>query len=225
MDIASTRALVVGASGVLGAEVARDLCARGARVAVAGRDPRRRSLIAEELGVPGIALDLSEPTSADQAVGEAVAVLGGIDVVVSCVGAVAFGPVTELDDAVMLRLFDANVFGPIRLARAAVPVLAPGGTLVMVSGIVAEQPTAGMAAYSGAKAALTAFDRALARELRRARVRVIDVRPPHLETGLADRPLAGIAPALGPGGDPREAARRIVAAIADDAREVDFGPG
>jgi len=225
MDLRSTRALVVGASGVLGGEVARALAARGAQLAVTGRDPERRRRIASELGVPGIALDLSEPTSADQAVAEAVAALGGIDLVVSCVGAVAFGPVTELDDAVMVKLFDANVFGPIRLARAVVPVLGPGSALVVLSGVVAEQPMAGMAAYSAAKAAMTGFDRALARELRRSKIRVLDIRPRHLETGLAGRPLAGVAPALGRGGDPRDAARRIVTAIADDVREVDFGSG
>jgi cyclic-di-GMP-binding biofilm dispersal mediator protein len=224
MDLTDARALVVGASGEVGGAVARELAARGVRLVVTGRDTGRRERIAHELGAPSLALDLSEPTAADQAIAAAVAVLGGLDLVVSCVGAVAFGPVTELEDAVLVRLFEANVFGPIRLARAAMPALEPGGALVMVSGVVAEVPAAGMAAYSAAKAALTGFDRALAREGRRSRIRVLDVRPPHLETGLASRPLAGSAPHLGPGQDPREAARRIVDAVADDAREVDFGP-
>ena len=83
--------------------------------------------------------------------------------------------------------------------------------IVNISAIVAEMPTAGMAAYSASKAALTAFDRAGGRELRREGIRVVDVRPPHLDTGLENRPIAGEPPRLpqgqdrrrrGPGGSP-----------------------
>ncbi len=220
MDLSHTRALVVGASGGLGGAISRALREQGALIAVTGRDPARLRAIADEVGAPQIRLDLSEPTAADQAVGEAVALLGGLDLVICCAGTVAFGPLSELDDAVLVRLFEANVFGPIRLARAAARVLGPGSALVMVSGVVADDPTAGMAAYSASKAALTAFDRALARELRRSGIRVLDARPPHLATGLADRPLAGIAPRLGPGRDPASAAAAIVDALSSDAVEV-----
>jgi cyclic-di-GMP-binding biofilm dispersal mediator protein len=222
VEISGTRALVVGASGGLGGAIARALRARGATIAVTGRDPVRLAAIADEVGAPPIRLDLSEPTAADQAVGEAIELLGGLDLVICCAGTVAFGPLSELEDAVLTRLFEANVFGPIRLARASARVLGPGSALVMVSGIVADRPTAGMAAYSASKAALTGFDRALARELRRTGIRVLDVRPPHLETGLADRPLAGTAPRLGTGRDPADAAAAIIAAIVADASDVDF---
>ena len=55
-----------------------------------------------------------------------------------------------------------------------------------------------MAAYSASKAALTAFDRVARLEARRRDIRVIDIRPPHTETGLAGRPIAGSAPKLPP---------------------------
>jgi cyclic-di-GMP-binding biofilm dispersal mediator protein len=222
MDLSGARGLVVGASGGLGAAIAGALAARGAVLAVTGRDQVRLDRVARACDAVPIRLDLSEGGGADRAVAEAVSALGGLDLVICCVGTVAFGPVAELDDAVLAELFDVNLFGPMRLARAALPALADGGTLAMMSGIVAEMPTAGMAAYSASKAALTAFDRALAREVRRAGIRVLDVRPPHLATGLAERPLAGQAPRLGPGRDPAEAAAAIVAAIAADAAEVDF---
>jgi NAD(P)-dependent dehydrogenase (short-subunit alcohol dehydrogenase family) len=222
MDLAVSRAVVVGATGGLGTAVARSLVTAGASVAVAGRDPGRLATIAAERDVPAVQIDLAEPTSADQALAAAVAALGGLELVVCCAGTVAFGPVTDLDDRVLTALFETNVFGPIRLARAAIPLLAPGGALVNVSGVAADLPMAGMAAYSASKAAITAFDRALARELRRSGIRVLDVRPPHLATGLAERPLAGTAPRLGAGRDPADAARAIVTALADDATEVAF---
>ena len=77
---------------------------------------------------------------------------------------------------------------------------------------------------SGGKTTLLA---ALARELRRMNVSVIDVRPPHTETGLATRPLAGQAPRLPQGLAPEAVARRIVQAIEDGQSEVpaaDFSP-
>jgi NAD(P)-dependent dehydrogenase (short-subunit alcohol dehydrogenase family) len=222
MELRGTRALVVGATGGIGGAVARALVEAGAQLVVAGRDPARLAAVAAATGARAVAADLSEPTAADQAIGEAVAMLGGLDLVVCCVGGVAFGPVSELDDAAMTAVFAANVFGPIRLARAAVPALAPGGVMATISGVVADHPTAGMAAYSATKAAITAFDRALAQEVRRSGVRVLDVRPPRTETGLAERPLAGVAPKLAPGRDADAVAAAILDALVRDADEVAF---
>ena len=112
-----------------------------------------------------------------------------------------------------------NALGPMRLMRAAVQPLrqsAQAGRdpfFLTVSAVVAEQPMAGMAAYSASKAALTAYDAAAAREWRREGIRVIDARPPHTETGLATRPIHGQAPRLPQGLTPQQVADRIVAAL------------
>ena len=94
--------------------------------------------------------------------------------------------------------------------------------IVNVSAVVADQPMAGLAAYSAAKAGLTAFDVAFRREMRRAKVRVVDARPPHMETDLANRPLAGEAPGLAQGRDPREVADELVAAVGGSAAAPDW---
>lgn len=223
MEITGARVLVAGASGGLGGAIARELATRGARLAVSGRDPGRLAAIARATGGTPLARDLTEPTGPEQLVGEAADALGGLDAVVCAAGVVAFGPVTELDDRILTRLFTINTLAPIRLSRAALGALGAGGAIVNVSAIVAEMPTAGMAAYSASKAALTAFDTALRREARRAGVRVLDVRPPHTETGLATRPIAGEPPRLAAGRDPQDVARRIVDALAGDAAEADLG--
>ena len=93
--------------------------------------------------------------------------------------------------------------------------------MLQLSAVVAERPMPRMAAYSASKAALSAVATALRTELRRSRVDVYDVRPPHTETGLADRPLSGEAPGLPAGLDPADVARRIVDALA--AGEHDLG--
>jgi NAD(P)-dependent dehydrogenase (short-subunit alcohol dehydrogenase family) len=224
VQITGARVLVAGASGGLGGALARTLAEHGARLVVSGRDPVRLAAVAADTGGQAVAMDLADATAPEQLVAEAAARLGGLDVVACCTGVVAFGPVATLDDIVLRRLFELNTLLPIRLTRAALDALAPGGAVVNLSAVVADHPTAGMAAYSATKGALTAFDAAAAREARRAGLRVLDVRPPHTETGLAARPLAGEAPRLGRGRDPREIAEAILAALRSDATEVPLPP-
>jgi len=77
-----------------------------------------------------------------------------------------------------------------------------------------------MAAYSASKAAAWAAMTAAARELRRRRIDVIDARPPHTETGLATRPLAGTAPKMPEGLMPDVVAARIVTAVVAGERDL-----
>lgn len=209
--------LVAGATGGLGLPLTRLLVERGAVVTAFARRPDRVGDVAVAARVAG---DIGSTVDCRRAVEAAVAAGGGLDGVVNVAGVVAFGPLADTDDATLDAVFRTNVLGPLRLVREATPHLRPGGFVVDVSAVVAEAPVAGMAAYSAAKAALTAADVAVARELRRQRVTVIDVRPPHTETGLATRPIAGTAPALPPGLAPEVVAARIVAAIEADEREV-----
>ena len=94
------------------------------------------------------------------------------------------------------------------------------GFVLQLSAVVAERPMPRMAAYSASKAALSAAATALRTELRRSRVDVYDVRPPHTETGLAGRPIAGGAPKLPQGLAPEAVAARITAAITGDERDL-----
>jgi len=106
--------------------------------------------------------------------------------------------------------------GPLWLLRRCLPLLgASTGTLVHLLAAVAEQPLPGLAAYSATKTARTAADVALDRELRRVKVRLLDVRPPPTDTGLADRPIHGVAPPLPTGLTPHAVARRLADALAE----------
>ncbi|RKT77735.1 short-subunit dehydrogenase [Terracoccus luteus] len=221
-DLASAHVLVLGATGGLGAPIARRLVAAGARVSLSARDGSKLAALADELGdsvVTTVAVDLTLPPGPGQAVETAhgAAPLTGV---VNAAGVVAFGPAAELDDDTLDELLLLDLVAPVRLVRAAAAVLPEGGFIAQVSAVVAEKAMPGMAAYSAAKAGLTAFDAAAATELRRRKVRVLDVRPPHTETGLATRPVAGEAPRLPRGLAPDAVAARIVAAIADDERDL-----
>ncbi len=203
--------LIAGATGGLGSAIATDLARRGDRLTLVARDATRL----DALPVDGarVALDLRDPDACATAVRHAIDVNGGLDVVVNAVGVVAFGPIEELSIDTMEELFLTNTFVPIMLAKAALPELATGGTIVNISGVIAEQNLPGMAAYGASKAAVRSFDEALAREARRRKIRVIDARPPHTETGLATRPIAGQAPTMPEGLAPDVVATTICDAI------------
>jgi cyclic-di-GMP-binding biofilm dispersal mediator protein len=146
-----------------------------------------------------------------------------LDVVVNAVGVVAFGPVADLSAEAMEELFRTNALLPVMLAQAALRAMPDGGAIVNISGIVAENNVAGMAAYGASKAAVRAFDEAFAREARRVGVRVLDARPPHTETGLAGRAIEGTEPKMPPGRAPADVARVIVDAIEAGTRDLPSG--
>lgn len=218
VELRDAGVLVTGAGGGLGRPLVEGLLAAGARVVVSGRTAPAID------GTHGVVADLRLPGEPERLVEEAVAHLGRLDGLVHAAGVVAFGKGVEADDDLLDELFLADAIGPIRLLRAAVPHLREGNDAfaAVVTAVVAEKPQAGMAPYSAAKAALSAFVTALARE-ERSRVRVLDVRPPHTETGLATRPVAGSAPKLPQGLDPRAVADRILRGITEGERELPSG--
>lgn len=203
--------LLAGATGGLGRALGAELARRGAVLTLVARSADRLAA----LGLPGViaALDLRSPDSCATAVGVAAEHGGRLDIVVNAVGVVAFGAVDDLSVDTMEELFLTNTFVPIMLARAALPTLSPGGAIVNISGVIAETNLPGMAAYGASKAAVRSFDQALAREARRRKLRVLDARPLHTETGLAERPLEGTAPRMPRGLAPEHVARVICDAL------------
>lgn len=221
IELNGARVLVLGGSGELGRRLAALLAARGAHVSLAGRNAERLVAAAAAIGpdVPSVLFDLRVPGHAAHVVDTAAAQLGGLDGVVNAAGVVGFAGLDDLVDDALDELVATNLVGPMRVMREALRHL-EGGFFVTISGVVAEQPVAGMAAYSAAKAGLSAASTALGRELRRRGVHVLDARPPHTETGLATRPITGEAPRMPEGLDPDVVATRIVAALESGEREL-----
>ncbi|WP_353826654.1 SDR family NAD(P)-dependent oxidoreductase [Agromyces sp. SYSU T0242] len=219
-QIDGTRALVVGATGALGTLIAERLAERGARLALQGRDASR---LAESPGaVETIAIDLTDETAPEEIVERAREALGGLDLIVLAAGVVGFDTAEETGPQDLETLFTVNALAPMRIISASVPALrgsaadGRGPVVLALTGIVAELPTAGLASYSASKAALAAYLTAAGRELRRTGIRLLDAHPGHIETGLADRPLFGVAPRFPQGHDPAAVADRLVRAIEDD---------
>lgn len=218
-DLSGKAFLVVGATGALGSRIARLLAGHGADLTVSGRSTETLA----GLGIAGAhshSADLREPDSPRSLVEAAVKQHGRLDGVVIAAGVVAFGPVTDIDDDTVDDLLLVDFLAPLRLVRAALPVLEPGGAIVSISAVVAEKPMPNMAVYSAAKAATAALFTAVRSEARRRKVRIVDVRPPHTETGLAGRAIAGDPPKLPTGLDPDAVAARIVEVILGTETDV-----
>ena len=198
MELGGARVLVAGASGALGGRLADRLLAEGARVVAAGRDGHRLAPVAQRCGTDPLVFDAVDTDSCGSVVTAAVEQLGGLDGLVVTVGVAGFGRAAEADDAVVEELFAVNVLGPMALVRAAAPHL-EGGFVAVLSAILADLPTAGMAEYSAAKSALSTWLEVLRREERR-RFSVLDVPSP------SPRHRAGRA---GPGGRAAQAAGAV----------------
>lgn len=223
-DLSGASILVVGATGGLGREIASLLHQRGAQLTLTGRD----ATALQQLGIPGALMtgDVTQPGVVEAFVNHAVTSYGQLDGVIYAAGVVAFGPVNEVENATLDTLWQVNTKAPMALLRAATPELeksAQAGRspfLLAISGVVAESPTAGLAAYSAVKSALHAHWGAAGRELRRIGIRVLDARPGHTETELSKHPVAGVAPPFPKGFEPAAVAQRIVEGIENDEKDL-----
>jgi len=212
-DLNGLHIVIVGASGVLGAELALQLNQGGAQVSAIIRDGARLNATTTPRHVIADIIN-------SQALRSALTELAPFDGVINAAGIVAFGNLTEVDDQTLEKLFAVNAVAPIVMLRESAPHIREGGFFLNISAVVAQAPMMGMSAYSASKAAVWAAMVAATRELRRQQIDVIDVRPPHTETGLANRPLAGVAPKLPTGLDPKAVVARIVSAIKDGERDL-----
>jgi len=220
VDLDGARIVVAGATGVFGGTLARELAAGGAEVGVMGRNAERLDAVAEELDAPSARFDAADPGSCRHGVDALAAALGGLDVFAVTAGVAAFGAAGELDTETIEAVFAANVTGPIALIDEALGHLEDDGAVVALSAIVADYPTAGVAAYSASKAALSAYVTALRRERRKQGLTVLDVRPPHMDTDFADRALTGSPPPLPAPLDHHDVVAAVIDALRDGRREV-----
>jgi cyclic-di-GMP-binding biofilm dispersal mediator protein len=224
-ELKARNILVLGASGVLGSNIATKLAQAGATVMATSSTLESAERV-PHAGNPRLLVDLTNPESIRVLIEYLIESDAKIDGIVNATGVVAFGNFTELSPEVLTKLFAVNTTGPIQLVQGLLPALkasAAAGNdpfIVNISGVVAETPMAGLAAYSASKAAFFAFNQAISRELRRDGIRVIDARPGHTETGLAGRAIGGVAPAFPTGMSAEQVSDRIVKAIMEDEKDL-----
>jgi 3-oxoacyl-[acyl-carrier protein] reductase len=196
-DIRGKRALVTGSSTGIGAAVAKELARLGASVAVHGnKNAEAAEAVAAEIRAAGgkavvVLGDVSNSTSAAQIVADAVAGLGGLDILINNAGAI-LDRVTNaaFDDTAYDNVYNLNVRSVLSVTKAAYPHLkAAGGGSIINTGSVAGRfgGFGGSAVYASAKAAVHSITRNAAREFAPDHIRVNVVAPGFIITPFHDK--------------------------------------
>lgn len=138
--------------------------------------------------------DMSDPDSTVRVVHEAFGVFGRVDVVVNNAGYGLLGAVEASTDAELRRLFEVDVFAPIRICRTALPYLRAQGSgqIVNITSIAGRAPGAAIALYAAAKHALEGFSVSLAQEVAPLGIRVMAVAPGQFRTDFLDESSASL---------------------------------
>jgi len=163
-----TVAVVTGAARGLGAETARQLAARGARVAVLGLEPDLLAAVAERCGPDAgwWPVDVTDEAALARVAAAVVERFGRVDVLVVNAGIAAGGPLVLADAASFDRVVEVNLLGSIRTLRAFLPALiASRGYALQIASLAALTPMPGMAAYCASKSGVEAFAHSVAAEL------------------------------------------------------------
>jgi NAD(P)-dependent dehydrogenase (short-subunit alcohol dehydrogenase family) len=183
--LAGRRALVTGATGGLGAAVARAFAQEGARVALVARDRGRLEALRDELGDAAVAAPAGEAASA---VADAAAALGGLDAVVN--GAAidtSWKPVGELPVEEWDRAIAVNLSGTFYVCRAALPLLErDGGAIVNFTSVAGLRAWEEDAAYNASKAGVELLTRTIAVEYGPRGVRANCLAPGVIDAGMTD---------------------------------------
>lgn len=186
-SLAGQAVLITGAARGIGAEVARQAAARGARVALVGLEPDLLAQVAAELGPEHlwVEADVTDPEALDAAVARAVDVFGGLDAVVANAGIAPLGTVATSSPRALSRPIDVNLTGAMLTAKAALPaVSARRGHVLLVSSAAAFGVMPGMSAYCAAKAGLERFGDVLRLEVAHLGVTVASAHPTWIDTDM-----------------------------------------
>jgi NAD(P)-dependent dehydrogenase (short-subunit alcohol dehydrogenase family) len=191
LQLTNTTAGVTGASCGIGLATVRALTAEGARVVAAARTITPEL---KETGALAIPVDLLTPDAPAQLIDRATTELGDLDLLVNNVGGGDSGEgqtggFLSFTDQQWQWSLDLNFLAAVRISRAALPsLLRRRGALINISSNGARMPHAGPVPYTTAKAALTAFGKALAEEFGPQGVRIDTISPGPVRTAMWESP-------------------------------------
>jgi len=225
------RVLITGASSGIGLDATRLFAAEGARLALLARGEAALEEAVRELAVDAVvlAVDVTDRAAVADAVEEAVARFGGLDVLVSNAAVGAFGHLLEVDPDDFDRVVDVTFGGAVNVIRAALPHLRESrGAIVVTASLLSRVPMPSWSSYVAAKHALRGFLNSLRVEEREQRsgVRIAMVHP-----GIVDTPFwsyassaTGRKPRVVPEAySTRVVARALVETTVTPRREVVLG--
>ncbi|MBN2906124.1 MAG: 3-oxoacyl-[acyl-carrier-protein] reductase [Rhodobacteraceae bacterium] len=219
-DLSGKCALVTGATGGIGGDIARALHARGATVGLSGTRQAPLQALADDLGERAhvLACNLSDPDAVDALPKLAVEAMGSLDILVNNAGITRDTLFMRLKDEDWQAVLDVNLTAPMRLARGAMrPMMkARWGRIINITSVVGTTGNPGQANYCAAKAGLVGMSKSLAQEVAARGITVNCIAPGFIETAmtekLTDEQKAGILASvpMGKMGTPGDIAAAVV---------------
>ncbi len=189
-DLTGKRALVTGASGGMGAAIARALHAAGASVALSGTRRDALDALAAELGERAMVFpcNLADAAAVEALIPAVEAGLGELDILVNNAGLTKDGLAIRMSDADWEAVLAVNLTAAFRLARAALKgmIRRRAGRIVSITSVVAATGNPGQANYIASKAGLTGMTKSLAHEVASRGVTVNCVAPGFIATAMTD---------------------------------------
>ncbi len=189
-DLTGMTALVTGASGGIGSEIAKALAAQGARLAVSGSNADKLEAFRASLGGDHVALpcNLSDGAAVDALVPQAVEALGKIDILVNNAGVTRDNLAMRMKDEEWDSVIRVNLEAAFRLMRAAAkPMMkARFGRMISVTSIVGVTGNPGQANYAASKAGLIGMSKSMAQELASRGITVNCVAPGFITSPMTD---------------------------------------
>lgn len=182
------KALVTGATGGLGAEIARALYQQGAHVAISGTKLEKLATLAQELGdrVSIIPCDLSSVESTQRLIPEVEAALGGLDILVNNAGLTQDGLMLRMSDDQWNNVINVNLTSVFRLSREAIKGMMKQrkGRIINITSIVGVTGNAGQANYAASKAGIIGLSKSLAAEVATRGITVNCIAPGFIESPM-----------------------------------------
>ncbi|MDR3522215.1 MAG: 3-oxoacyl-[acyl-carrier-protein] reductase [Acidocella sp.] len=189
-DLTGKTALVTGASGGIGAEIARALHKQGAVVALSGTRAAALEALAAELGSQAhvCPADLSDPEAAAALIATAEAAMGKVDILVNNAGLTKDGLALRMSDADWAKVLDVDLAAPFRLSRAALKFMLrrKAGRIINIGSVVGSTGNPGQVNYAAAKAGLLGLTKSLAQEVASRGITVNLIAPGFIETPMTD---------------------------------------
>jgi 3-oxoacyl-[acyl-carrier protein] reductase len=184
-------ALVTGATGGIGAEIAKALNAAGATVGISGTRVNVLDELKASMGgdrVHCLPCNLSSAEDVEKLIPAAEAAMGGVDILINNAGITRDGLAMRMKDEDWQAVLDVNLTSTFRLCRAAMKLMMKKrwGRIVNITSVVGTMGNPGQANYVAAKAAITGMSKALAQELATRNVTVNCVAPGFITSPMTD---------------------------------------
>ncbi len=172
--------LVVGATGTIGAKVAKLLAGSGAFVFLAGRNETKLQQVAKDCGIAAersFVLDISQPAEINALKEKYFEQFTSIDILINAAGIGIIKTMDTLDEADFLRSLNYNLYGPFLLVKAFLPAMKTikKGLVINIPGVLGKVPMAGAAAYSASKYGLVGMMQSIREELKRTDIRITNL--------------------------------------------------